>query len=69
LRVYEDGILSDVFVGWTKGFLDDQLGRLEGALQNDGPLARWRERIHISHPREAFHALIQALEEHPEWLA
>ena len=69
LRVYEDGLLSDVFVGWTKGFLDDQLSRLEAALQNDGPLAQCRERIHISHPREAFQALIQALEEHPEWLA
>ena len=69
LQVYADGILSDVFVGWTKGFLDDQRVRLEQALQEGGLLNDRRARVHIDHPRKAYEALVKALEEHPEWLA
>ncbi len=69
LRVHADDLCSEVYVGWTRGFLDAERDKLEAALKEDDPLADWRGRVHISHPREAFAALIQALEANPNWLA
>jgi len=69
--VFEDDLLSDVYVGWVRGYLDEQRAAFEQALSEDGPLAAWRDRIHIMHPREAFLALAEAMREpeHASWLA
>lgn len=64
LRVFEDDILSPVYVGWVKGYLDDErAGFADFAATIDKPT------IKISHPREAYQALIAALKENPSWLA
>lgn len=68
LSVFQDDILSDVYIGWVQGYLDEQRARLEQALAPEGALADWTARIHISHPRQAFVALVEALEAHPEWM-
>lgn len=52
LTVFREEILSDTYVGWVKGYLDDERAELE-ALANP--------RIKISHPRQAFQALINDL--------
>lgn len=65
LTVFADDILSDVYVGWVRGYLDEERAKLEEFAQtNEG------KRIRISHPREAFQALIEALKqpEHAGWL-
>lgn len=62
LTVFADEILSDVYVGWTQGYLDDERAKFEAWAAN-------QERIHISHPRQAYQALINALQQNPSWLA
>lgn len=61
LTVFADEILSPVYIGWVKGFLDEERAKLE-ALCQDFPNVR------ISHPRHAFSALIADLGENPNWL-
>jgi CRISPR-associated protein Cst2 len=58
LTVFKDEIVSDVYVGWVQGYLDDERVKLEA-------FARTPEgaQIRISHPREAFQALAAALRE------
>jgi CRISPR-associated protein Cst2 len=65
LTVFADDILSDVYVGWVRGYLDDERAKLEAFAQTEEG-----KRIRISHPREAFRALIGALKqpEHAAWL-
>ncbi len=48
LRVYKDQILSDVYVGWAKGYLDGQRSAVEALADADrsGVRLRW------GHPRE-----------------
>ena len=68
LDVHRDDILSDVYVGWVQGFLDAERSRLLDALQNSPILSKWKDRLHLDHPRRAFEALSSALESRPEWL-
>ncbi|NPV08289.1 MAG: type I-B CRISPR-associated protein Cas7/Cst2/DevR [Anaerolineae bacterium] len=63
LTVFADDILSDVYVGWVKGYLDDERAKLEAFAQTPEG-----SRIQISHPREAYQALISDLKGNPHWL-
>jgi len=65
LTVFKDEILSDVYVGWVRGYLDDERTRLEDFAQTPEG-----QRVKIGHPREAFQALIADLKEpaHADWL-
>lgn len=62
LRVFDKDILSDVFVGWAKGYLDTERARLEQFAAGS------RRVIRITHPKEAFEALVSALRANPSWL-
>lgn len=56
LTVFCEEILSDVYVGWVRGYLDEERKKLEEfAATPEG------QRLKIVHPREAFQALIEAL--------
>jgi len=57
LRVYKDQILSDVFVGWARGYLDDQRTKVEDLTVDElsGVELRW------GHPREAMTQLADEL--------
>ncbi|MCS7087742.1 MAG: type I-B CRISPR-associated protein Cas7/Cst2/DevR [Thermoflexales bacterium] len=68
LRVYQDALLSDVFVGWTRGYLDEQRERFERALAADGALSGWQTRIRVMHPREAFLAMAEEINKNLSWL-
>lgn len=57
LEVFDDELLSPVYVGWAKGFHDDERAKLTNI-----------ERVQVDHPRRAFEALIKDLGEHPEWM-
>ena len=63
MRVYSDDILSPVFIGWTKGYMDEERKKAEHFL-SEYP----GEKVKLTHPREAFEMLDQALMENPEWL-
>ncbi|NJO05932.1 MAG: type I-B CRISPR-associated protein Cas7/Cst2/DevR [Chloroflexaceae bacterium] len=61
LSVFADELLSPVYIGWVSGFHDPVRADLL-ALAQDYPL------IQVSHPRQAFAALVTALGDHPAWL-
>lgn len=58
LAVFDSEILSDVYVGWVKGYLDDERAKLETFVQTPEGA-----RVRISHPREAFKSVAAALRE------
>lgn len=68
LTVFADDILSDVYVGWVEGYLDEERARLETALTDGGVLADFADKIKVSHPRLAFQALKADLEQNTGWL-
>ncbi len=57
LRVYRDQILSDVFVGWAKGYMDGERAKVESLSPTDLSAIelRW------GHPREVMHQLADEL--------
>lgn len=58
MAVFKDDILSTVYVGWAKGYLDEERAKLEEFVARSG-----EGRLSISHPREAFKALIRAFKD------
>lgn len=56
LTVFADEILSPVYVGWVKGYLDDERAKLE-----DFTSTAIGQKIQIRHPRESFKAFITDL--------
>ena len=71
LMVFADDVLSPVYFGWTRGYLDDERVKVEAALGPGGVLAEQAGCIQISHPRQAFQALANDLgqAENASWLA
>ncbi|MDF9408712.1 MAG: hypothetical protein A4E52_01164 [Pelotomaculum sp. PtaB.Bin013] len=65
LTVFKEEILSDVYVGWVRGYLDEEREKLESFINT--PTG---SRVRLSHPRESFRELIKALEspENAAWL-
>ncbi|MDH7578367.1 MAG: type I-B CRISPR-associated protein Cas7/Cst2/DevR [Bacillota bacterium] len=71
LTVFEDDILSRVYVGWVQGYRDEERARFEAALENnegEDALGPWKEKIMIAHPRQVLQELVKDLNNHPEWL-
>lgn len=71
LTVFADDILSNIYVGWVEGYLDEERAKFEAALADGDALATYADRIKVSHPRQAFQALVSDLQkpENREWLA
>ena len=65
LAVFQEEILSDIYVGWVKGYLDDERAKLEQFIEKAKA-----KNIRISHPRDAFKAVATALQasENAGWL-
>jgi len=63
LTVFREEILSDVYIGWVEGYLDDERAKFESALKEGGALAEFANKIKVSHPREAFRSVANALRE------
>ncbi len=65
LSVFDQEILSDVYVGWVRGYLDEERARLQELSQTQEG-----SRVKIIHPREAYKLLIADLKkpEHAAWL-
>ncbi len=71
LTVFSSELLSPVYIGWVKGYMDEQRVAFEQALGDDGVLSAHKERIQISHPRDAFKAMATAMRDpaNTSWLA
>ncbi len=67
VTVNRDLLFSPVYIGWVQGYLDEQRAELAAFLAAE---AEQLPPIHVSHPREAFAALIAAFAtpEHAAWL-
>ncbi|MDI7249435.1 MAG: type I-B CRISPR-associated protein Cas7/Cst2/DevR [Bacillota bacterium] len=65
LTVFADDIVSPVYVGWVRGYMDEERTKLEAFA--DTPKGR---AIRVMHPREAFGALVDDLRrpENHGWL-
>jgi len=66
LRVFADDVLSDVYVGWVKGYLDEERAKVESLAKDvTGPSIR------VMHPRKAFLSFASDLRsgENRDWLA
>lgn len=61
MTVFADQLLSDIYVGWTQGYLDEERTKFES-------WAKDKANIQISHPRLAFQGVKEALNNHPAWL-
>jgi CRISPR-associated protein Cst2 len=70
LRVFADSILSPVYVGWVKGYLDEARAGFEQFVAEHNATAAdaGLPSIHLSHPREAFTAFVESFDKHPEWM-
>src|SRR5260221_5549901 len=70
LTVHADQIISPIYIGWTRGYLDEERAKLEAFIKEyNSPLDH---PIHLSHPRQAFGELVQAFNESEaaaSWLA
>jgi CRISPR-associated protein Cst2 len=69
LRVFANEILSDVYVGWTQGYLDDVRSDFLRFVSDPSNVSG--RRVIIGHPREVFAAFGRALGEpgNAAWLA
>jgi CRISPR-associated protein Cst2 len=63
LTVFADEILSPIYVGWVKGYLDEERAKLESFAATEKG-----QKIRLGHPREAYQALITELKDHSHWL-
>jgi CRISPR-associated protein Cst2 len=61
LTVFGADLLSPLYVGWAKGFMDDERARFEAALANETVLAPFASRIRIMHPKQAFETVADSL--------
>jgi CRISPR-associated protein Cst2 len=60
LRIFKDDLLSDVYIGWAKGFLDAERAKLDALI---GDAARTHGKtIHVGHPREIAETFAKAVE-------
>lgn len=62
LNVFAGEILSDVYVGWSQGYLDEERAEFE----------KWASEhsvVKIGHPRQVYQSLVNDLAQNPSWLA
>jgi CRISPR-associated protein Cst2 len=70
MRVFKDEILSDIYIGWVKGYEDEERSRIEAFANTAEARTETGQMIRLSHPREAFQAFIAELNkpENDIWL-
>ncbi len=70
VRVFGNDLISDIYIGWTRGFLDAERKKLEDALTKEGTNLKFNGKtIHVAHPREAADSFANALsvEKNASW--
>ena len=70
LEVFEDQVLSSIYFGWARGYLDEQRGQLEIHLSEGGRLEQHKAKFVLDHPRVVFAKFIEDLKkaENSHWL-
>jgi CRISPR-associated protein Cst2 len=81
LSIFSDDLLSEVYVGWIQGYLDDERAKIERLAVGEENKPKQNEtsevsssepnfKIRLSHPRKAFQDLIAEMNtpENASWL-
>ena len=70
LTVFESDILSAIYIGWTRGYLDEQREQLESDLAEGGRLEQDKAKFVLGHPRVVLSKFIEDLgkSENSHWL-
>lgn len=66
IEVWGEYIQSPIYIGWVKGYADEERAKLEGALSTLS--AASPHGIQLAHPKVAFANLSAKLMANPEWL-
>ncbi len=61
LEVFADELLSPVYIGWVRGYLDDERVKLGAFIQE-------QSNVRVRHPRHAFQSLINDLAANHAWM-
>lgn len=61
LQVYQEDFLSDIYIGWAKGFLDEERSKLEKFLSEYKKSDNNTLTIQLGHPKQILHQLAKAL--------
>lgn len=61
ISVFADDLLSPVYVGWVRGYMDEERAKLDAFAQHTPT-------VQVGHPRQIFTSLIEALGANPRWL-
>ncbi len=67
-QVFGDDLLSPVYFGWVKGYMDEQRSTLERFASENPGAESWKGRIIVTHPVKAVNALCEELSANPNWL-
>jgi CRISPR-associated protein Cst2 len=67
LRVFKDDLVSDLYIGWSKGFLDTERAKLDALIKD--PARTHGRAIHVGHPREVAKLFAAAIQDdkHAAW--
>jgi CRISPR-associated protein Cst2 len=63
VAAYKNDFLSDIYIGWAQGFLDEERAKLEAAIKESGAVVK------LGHPAAQITAFAEALrsEQHNGW--
>lgn len=70
LAVFKDEILSDIFIGWVKGYAEKERAKLDAFIETPEAKTGNGKIIKVNHPRDAFRAFIDEMKksENAAWL-
>jgi CRISPR-associated protein Cst2 len=70
MRVFNDEILSDIYIGWVKGYAEEERSKVDAFARTEEAKTGNGKSIIVSHPRDAFKAFIADLKnpENSTWL-
>jgi CRISPR-associated protein Cst2 len=69
LTVFAEEILSRIYIGWVKGYRDEERKRFEASLGAEDGLKKWEGKIIIGHPRQILGDLVSEMKAKPNLLA
>ena len=67
LSINSDQLLSPLYIGWTRGYLDEERTKLEALLQDEASLLH--RHVIIAHPRTTFEHLVEDFRDETKSLA
>ncbi|MFZ5436923.1 MAG: type I-B CRISPR-associated protein Cas7/Cst2/DevR [Bacillota bacterium] len=67
-QVFDGDVLSTVYFGWVKGYMDEERNALERFVEEDPVGQAWKDRVKVIHPVQAVNALCEELSANPNWL-